>query len=101
MIPFSSLFRDRIFYKVLLPVMIIGLIVSFISIKILTPPLAASLQNQTDKALYHTSDLLVSICEERFDDLIELRLDSNKQMQNAYLREAIHQIASMRQIHPH
>lgn len=100
MISLSSLFRDRLFYKIILPVIIVGLIVSFVSIRILIPPLVASLQKQTDKALYHTSDLLVSICEERFDDLIELRLDNNKQMQQAYLQEAVHQIASLNQIHP-
>lgn len=100
MISISSLFRDRLLYKILLPVMAVGLLVSFISIRILTPPLAASLQKQTDMALFHTSDVLISICEERFDDLIELRLDNDIEMQDAYLQEAVWQIRSLRKIHP-
>ena len=98
--PGKFLFNNRLLFAVLFPVVIVGIIFSFVSIKILTPPLVDSLQNQTDIALYHTSDVLISICEERFGDLIELRLDNDPEMQNAYLQEAVQQIKVMNKIHP-
>ncbi|BHH86172.1 hypothetical protein LA52FAK_44610 [Desulforhopalus sp. 52FAK] len=76
-----------------------GVLVSIISVEKLVPPLAETLQEQTDKALHYTSDTVMAICEERFDDLIELRLEEDPEMQAAYMAEAISQVRALDVVH--
>ncbi len=95
--PFNLIANSRLLWAVLLPVVAVGVFVSFFALNRLTPPLAESLQQQTDRSLYHTSEMAVTICEERFYDLLDLRLETHPEMKESYLQEAVFQIKA---IHP-
>ena len=99
---YSSWFRlnNRLIFAVFVPVIVVGLAVSFVVITHFAPPLTTSLQDQSDRALLHTADSAMTICEERLDDLLELRLENDPEMQAAYLQEAVHQIRATPRIHP-
>ena len=92
--------ENRLLFAILIPVVLSGTLVSVFAIWYLTPPLTAILRSRTDATLTHAAEMAISICEERFNGLLELRMENNPEMNTVYLREAVHEIESISRIHP-
>jgi PAS domain S-box-containing protein len=93
-------FRNRLLYGILIPVIGIGILFSILLSHFLVPPLISLLKHRTDETLKHASDLGIAVCEERFADLLDLRMENNPEMNAASKKEALEQIKSISQINP-
>jgi len=91
----KSIFRNRLLVTILIPVLGIGILFSVILTRLLVPPLISLLKSRTDATLKNASDMGIQICEERFSDLMELRLESNQEMNSYYRKEAIEEIKAI------
>lgn len=91
---------NSLIIKVLVPVVIVGTFFSIILPKLLLPPIIQHLQSSADAAMKHTVDRAVSICEERTNYLLELRMEDNQEMDASSRKEAIEQIKSLGAIFP-
>jgi len=85
-------FGNSLLFGVLVPVLVIGVLFSFFLIRLLEPPLVSFLKAQADTALNHTSDSGINVCEERLDDLLDLRMEDNPEMNLASKKQAIEEI---------
>jgi PAS domain S-box-containing protein len=93
-------FKNRLIMGVVLPVLITGVLFSTIIIWFFLPPIIAGLRDQTDAALKHASNMGISICEERQNTILELRLEDNLEMDIASKKEAIEQIRQISRMSP-
>jgi len=66
-----------------------GLNDSVMLTQLLLPPIISLLHDNTDASLRHATKMGITACEERFDDLLELRMEDNLQMNAASKKEAI------------
>ena len=76
-------FRRKILLSILLPVLVVGGALSTASVVYLTPPLTAFIQEHIDAQLKLASGLGMSICENHFNYLLELRLENNPEFNSA------------------
>ena len=86
------LYRRKILLSILLPVLVVGLIISTVSIHYLTPPLLSLIQDRIDSDLKLASKLGLKICENSSDYLMELRLEDDPEMNFALRKEAVEQV---------
>ena len=96
----QSLFENRILLGILIPVFGIGILFSVLLTNFLAPPLVKLLKSQTDATLKHASAIGLKICEERFSDLLDLRLENDQEINSAYRKEALAEIKAIGQRFP-
>jgi len=96
----KRIFQNRLILGIILPVVIIGGLFSFMLTQYLLPPIISLLQDRTDATLIHASKMGITSCEERFDDILELRMEDNPEMNEASKKEAIEQIKKISLIIP-
>jgi two-component system, cell cycle sensor histidine kinase and response regulator CckA len=83
---------QSLLWRLLLPVMVIGTVSSVGLNYFLVPPIVSTLKSGIDKTINYSASRAVSICEERFNDMLDLRMEENAEMNNASKREAIDEI---------
>ena len=88
----SPWLKDRITLSIILPVSLVGLVISILSITLSTPPLISFIKNRTQEELRLASNLGLSICEERLNQLLELRLENDPEMVASLRSESIKEI---------
>lgn len=93
-------FRYRILFAISFLIAGIGILVLLLSRNFIAPQLISLLKTQTDTSLMHASDTGLSICEERFNDLLNLRLEGDLEMIAASKKEALAQIKAIGQKFP-
>ncbi len=96
----GTIFKNRLLMGVMLPVLITGVLFSTIVIRFFLPPIIAGLRDQTDAILKHASNMGISICEERQNSILEMRLEDNPEMDIASKKEALEQIKQISRISP-
>jgi len=84
--------KNSILLSILLPVLGVGLIISGLSISYQTPPLLSFIQYRTDAELKLATNIGLTICENHLDYLLELRLESDPEMNTTLKKEAIREI---------
>lgn len=87
-------FVDGLIFQTIFPIILIGIVISASLSIFLTPPLASLIENRVDRAIVHTTFLAEKECEERFRNILELRMEENEAMNNYSKREALHRIKS-------
>jgi PAS domain S-box-containing protein len=93
--PFRYFSEDRILLSILFPVLAVGLLISGLSIYLLAPPLVSTLTDTTDSSLKLASGLGLSLCDDRFSDLLDLRLEDDPDTVSAFRKETIEQVKSI------
>jgi PAS domain S-box-containing protein len=82
----------RIALAILFPVLALGIIVATLSIYYLTPPLISPLERNMEAELRLATLLGISICENKFHDLLEMRLENDGEMLATMRKEALEEI---------
>ena len=85
----KTIFKNRILLGILVPVFGIGILFTVILTHFLTPPLVNLLKSRTDASLIHASNMGIRVCEERFTDLLDLRLENDEEMNAAFRKEVL------------
>ncbi len=94
------LFRNRILLLILLPVLVVGVIISGFSISYLTPPLVSFIKNNIDADLELASKLGMTVCENSLNYLLDLRLENDIEMNAALKQETVEEIKGIsKQLH--
>jgi len=92
--------KNKILLSILLPVLGAGLILSALSVSFLTPPLVSFIQDRTDAELKLASNSGLTICENHFNYLVDLRLEDDAEMNFALKNEAVKEIKEIsKQLH--
>ena len=93
-------FRNRILLLILLPVLVVGIIISGFSISVLTPRLVSFLKQNIDANLELASNLGMTVCENSLNYLLDLRLENDLEMNAALKQETIEEIKGIsKQLH--
>ena len=82
----------RIAWSILLPVLLAGVIFSSLVIYYLTPPLTSPLEKNMDADLRLATTLGISVCETKYHDLLDLRLEDDPETLATTKKEAIEEI---------
>jgi hypothetical protein len=77
------------------PIVVLGIVFVLFFTKYTTPTLARYITDQIDSNLMLASDLGLDACENRFNYLLELRLESDLAVNEALKREAIEEIKTI------
>jgi diguanylate cyclase (GGDEF)-like protein/PAS domain S-box-containing protein len=88
-------FRKKILLSILCPVLTVGVILSAIVVRYLTPPLFSFIEERTEAELRLASGLGLEICEGHMNYLMELRLENDSEMISALKYEAIEEIKAI------
>ncbi len=84
--------ENRLLLSIILPVLAIGTVISILLPAYLSPKLFAIISSRNDVLLENAVRKAVSVCEERFNDLLDLRMTSNIEMRTASLNQTIEEI---------
>ncbi len=87
-----TLLERRLVIAILLPLILAGIVAGLVCLKLLTRPLSDMLGQKAASDLIHAADMSLSICEERFDDLLSLRMENNPKVNNSIRRQALEEI---------
>ena len=85
---------NRIVFWIIVPVVGVGILFAKLFIRYTTPTLARQITDQIDSNLMLASELGLETCEDRFNYLLELRLENDLSMNAALKREALEEIIS-------
>ena len=88
-------FYNRILLRLLLPVVIIGIVCSTMLVAYMSSPMKDFLVRQFDANLRLSSIMGLRICEERFNYLLDLRLEKNIEMNQVLQSEAMEEIKAI------
>lgn len=88
-------FHEGILFKLLLPVIIVGILMSTLTVSILSRPMNTFLEKQFDANLQLASSIGLQACENSFNYLLELRLEQNPEMNQTLKQEALEKIKSI------
>jgi PAS domain S-box-containing protein len=88
-------FQLRLVWSILLPAVIVGFAFSILSTYLIAPPLISLLEYRMQADLKLASDLAMRICEERFHNLLEMRLEKDPKMIATARRESVNEIKSI------
>ncbi len=88
-------FRKKILLSILFPVLTMGVILSVIVIRYLTPPLFSFIEERTESELRLASGLGLEICEGHMNYLMELRLENDSEMTASVQKESIEEIKAI------
>jgi len=89
------LFRHRILFAILLPVLLVGLIIAVIASSLFTPRLAAVLRSHTDAWLGLAADMGVERCRINFNYLLDLDLTADREMSQGLRDQTAAQIVQI------
>lgn len=87
---------NRIVYWIITPVVGVGILFAVLFIRYTTPTLTKQITDQIDSHLKLASELGLEACEDRFNYLLELRLEDDLAMNAALKREALEEIKATR-----
>jgi PAS domain S-box-containing protein len=87
--------ENRLLLMIILPVLAIGIAISILLQAYLSPKMFAIISSRNDVLLDKAIHTAVSVCEERFNDLLDLRMTSNMEMRIASLKQAIEEIKAI------
>ncbi len=85
-------FRHRLLFGIMLPVIAAGLVFSFVLNSIFLPPMIVHLKNMNDSILRNSAAMEISFCEDKFTYLLDLRMEENKEMNLASKKEDLERI---------
>ncbi|MEW5908576.1 MAG: response regulator [Thermodesulfobacteriota bacterium] len=88
------MFKNRILLAILVPTIIAGMGVLFISTFLITRPLSDLLKEPIHSNLLHYSHMGLATCDERFSDLMDLHLEHDPAMNTASKIKALEEIKS-------
>lgn len=88
----AILTNKRIAWSILFPVLALGIVVSTLCIYYLTPPLVYPLERNMEAELRLATSLGIGICESKFHDLLEMRLENHPEMMATMRKEALEEI---------
>jgi PAS domain S-box-containing protein len=88
-------FYSRILFRLLLPILIIGIVCSTLLVAYMSSPMKDFLIRQFDANLRLASIMGLRICEERFNYLLDLRLEKNVEMNQVLESEAMEEIKAI------
>ncbi len=95
-----SSFLHSLLWRLLIPVMVIGTFCSIVLSYFLVPPIISNLEQRIDNTISHAATMAVNICEERLNDMLDLRMESNVEMNTASKRQAVEEIKEITSIFP-
>jgi PAS domain S-box-containing protein len=87
--------ENRLLLMIILPILAIGIAISILLQAYLSPKMFAIISSRNDALLDKAIRTAVSVCEERFNDLLDLRMTSNIEMRFASLNQAIEEIKAI------
>jgi len=88
-------FRKKILLSILLPVLTVGITLSLIFVRYLTPPLFSFIEERTESELRLASGLGLEICEDHMNYLMDLKLENDSEMTAAVKNEAMEEIKAI------
>ncbi len=91
-------FLTSLLWRLLIPIIVIGTVCSIALSSYLVPPIISTLEERIDKTVKHTANLAVNICEERLNDMLDIRMEGNAEMNTASKKEAIEEIKKIARI---
>jgi PAS domain S-box-containing protein len=94
-------FYNRILFRLLLPVVIVGIACSTMLVSYMSSPIKEFLARQFDANLRLASIMGLETCENSFNYLLELRLEKSSEMNETMQNEAIEKIRSISKQFPH
>jgi len=97
----KTAFYNRILFKLLVPVVIIGITFSTLLVGFLSSPMKDFLTRQFDANLRLASVTGLKICEDSFNYLLDLRMEQNREMNQALQNEALEKIKTASSQFPH
>lgn len=96
----GKILRHSLLWGILLPVVAVGFISSIVLSSLLTPPLINSLQEKMDVTVQHSGNMALAACEDRFSNLLDLRMANNPEMNTASKKETVEEIRRISDIFP-
>jgi two-component system cell cycle sensor histidine kinase/response regulator CckA len=87
--------HKRIIFWLILPVAIVGTVISGALIGYLSPSMESFLRDNLNTNLRLASELGVEICDASFNQLLDMRLEDHQEMNIAYKKEALEQIKAV------
>ncbi|MFH1977623.1 MAG: PAS domain S-box protein [Pseudomonadota bacterium] len=88
-------FRKRILLSIILPVLTVGITLSVVFVRYLTPPLFSFIEKKAESELRLASGLGLEILEGHMNYLMELRLENDSEMIAALKNESIEEIKAI------
>jgi len=88
-------FRKKILLSILCPVLTVGIILSVLVIRYLTPPLFSFIEERIESELKLASGLGLEICERHMNYLMDLRLENDSEMTASLKKESIEEIKAI------
>ncbi|MCB2148777.1 MAG: response regulator [Deltaproteobacteria bacterium] len=88
-------FQKRILLSILLPVLAVGIVICLVSTTLITAPIFDDIQARIDSELKHASNMALQICENHLNYLLDLRLEDDREMNNALKIEAAKEIKAI------
>ncbi len=85
-------FGRRLVTPLLLTLVLAGSATGWVSLKLLTPPLSRMLGQRAASDLVHSVEMSLTVCEERLDDLLSLRMEADPSVNNSMRRQALEEI---------
>jgi len=82
-------FYRRIIFLLVLPVLVVGILIAWLLIGYLTPQMEAYLNRHFEANLRLAASLGVGVCETHFNQLLDMRLEDNQEMNDAFQKEAL------------
>jgi two-component system cell cycle sensor histidine kinase/response regulator CckA len=90
-----NILTNRLLLRIALPVVIFGTVISILLPAVLFPKVSDIISSRTDALLVNANQNAIRICDERFNDLLDLRMESNLEMRKASLNQALEEIKGM------
>jgi PAS domain S-box-containing protein len=87
--------RNRIILAILLPIFLVGLAASLVSVHISAKPIVSFIERRTEAELKLASSLALNNCEERLNYLIGLRLENQPEMISSLRNESMHEVVAV------
>jgi len=84
--------KNRIVLSMILPVFLVGLAITVVSVYFWTKPVISFIENRTEAELELASDLALQACSERLNYLLNLRLENNPEMVESTRAGAIEEV---------
>jgi PAS domain S-box-containing protein len=84
--------ENRLVLKLTWPILAIGTAISILLPAYLSPKLFDIISSRNNELLENAMRRAMSVCDERFNDLLELRMTSSREMRTASLNQAVEEI---------
>jgi PAS domain S-box-containing protein len=94
-------FYDRILFRFLLPIIVVGIVFPALLVTYMAAPINNFLMSQFDANLRLASVMGLRTCEESFNYLLDLRLENNSEMNQVMQSEVVKEIETIGTQFPH